>query len=342
MRIVVAEARIPFARDGAELHARSLVEQLRLRGHDAESVALPFDGQKSRLLAEACAWRMLNLSTSNARPIDVLIATRFPTWFVRHPRKVVWLIHQHRAAYDLYGTPFSDFTPGDDDTRLRRQITEMDSRMFAECERIATNAKNTADRVRRFNGVNAQPLYHPPPNADQFRSGEYGNYVLVVARLEPLKRVELAIRALAHAEPAVRLVIVGDGSQRSALEREAARAGVIDRIRFAGALWGEAVVDLYAHALGVVYTPFDEDYGYVTLEGFLAERPVITATDSGGPLEFVQDGINGFVCAPDPAAIAGAINRLAADRSLAARLGRAGRSVAQTITWDGVIERLLG
>jgi len=80
----------------------------------------------------------------------------------------------------------------------------------------------------------------------------------------------------------------------------------------------------------------------VTLEAFLAARPVITAGDSGGPLEFVRDGINGFVCEPEADALATAINRLAADRSLAAHLGRAGQGVAQAITWDGVIEQLLG
>src|SRR5512132_4203302 len=156
MRVIVAEARVPFARDGAELHAQSLVAQLRLRGHDAESVALPFHGRKRELLEEACAWRMLNLSTSNARPVDVLIATRFPTWFARHPRKVVWLIHQHRAAYDLFGTSYSDFTATAQDERLRAQLTALDSNMFAECERIVTNAQNTADRVLRFNGVAAR------------------------------------------------------------------------------------------------------------------------------------------------------------------------------------------
>ena len=342
MRIVIAEARVPFARDGAELHAHSLVAQLRLRGHDVETIALPFHGRKSELLEQACAWRMLNLSSSNARPIDVFIATRFPTWFARHPRKVVWLIHQHRPAYDLHGTPYSDFTNSDDDARLRRQITEMDTRMFAECERIVTNAQNTANRVQRFNGVAARPLYHPPPIAGRLRSGEYGDYILLVSRLEPVKRVDLAIRAMAHVAAPVRLVIVGDGSQRAALERDAAQTGAADRITFAGALWGDAVADLYAGALGVIYTPFDEDYGYVTLEAFLAARPVITAKDSGGPLEFVRDGTNGFICDPDAMALASAIDRLAADRSLAARLGRAGRGVAQTITWDGVIEQLLG
>ena len=126
------------------------------------------------------------------------------------------------------------------------------------------------------------------------------------------------------------------------LEREATQTGAADRITFAGACWGDAVADLYARALGVIYAPFDEDYGYVTLEAFLAAKPVITATDSGGTLEFVRDGVNGFVCEPDAVALAAAIDRLAADRSLAERLGRAGRSVAQAITWDGVIEQLLG
>jgi len=342
MRIVVAEARVPFIRDGAELHVQSLVAQLRLRGHDAETVTLPFNGRKDELLEQACAWRMLNLSTSNARPIDLLIGTRFPTWCARHPRKVVWLIHQHRAAYELFGTPYSDFTDSEPDTQLRRRITALDSGMFAECERIVTNSRNTAKRVEHFNGVSARPLYHPPPLASRLREGPYGDYVLVVARLEPLKRIDLVIRGMAQISSPVRLVIVGDGSQRTELEREAAVLKVGHRVTFAGSLWGELVADLYAGALGVVYAPFDEDYGYVTLEAFLAAKPVITTTDAGGPLEFVRDGTNGFVCAPESASLAAAIDRLAADRALAERLGRAGRHLAQTITWDGVIEQLLG
>jgi len=342
MRIVVAEARVPFARDGAELHAQSLLAQLRMRGHDAESVALPFDRRKDTLLEQACAWRMLNLSSSNARATDLLIATRFPTWCARHPHKVVWLIHQHRPAYDLFGTSYSDFTDTDADARLRREIAALDSRMFAECERIVTNAKNTAERLQRFNGIIARPLYHPPPLADRLRFGAYGDYVLVVARLEPLKRIDLVIRAMASVASPIRLVIVGEGSQRGTLEREATDAGIMHRVTFAGPLWGDPVADLYADALGVVYVPFDEDYGYVTLEAFLAAKPVITTTDAGGPLEFVRDGINGLVCEPVAATVGTAINTLAADRSLAERLGRAGRSAAEAVTWDGVIEQLLG
>jgi len=342
VRILVAEARVPFARDGAELHAESLVRELRRRGHAVESVALPFRVNKSALLGQAAAWRMLDLSSSNTRPVDLLIATRFPTWCARHPRKVVWLMHQHRAAYELFGTPFSDFTSTEDDSRLRQQIAALDTRMFAECERIVTNARNTANRLQRFNQIEARPLYHPPPAADRLHAGPYGDYVLTVARLEPLKRIELAIRAMSHVAAPMRLVIVGDGSARAALEREASHSPAAGRIEFRGAVWGDAVADLYAGAHAVVYTPFDEDYGYVALEAFLSGKAVITAGDSGGPLEFVRDGINGFVCDANPIALATAIYTLAADRTLAARLGDAGLRVARTITWDGVIEQLLG
>jgi glycosyltransferase involved in cell wall biosynthesis len=67
---------------------------------------------------------------------------------------------------------------------------------------------------------------------------------------------------------------------------------------------------LYADALAVLYPPFDEDFGYVTLDAFLARKAVVTASDSGGPNEFVVDGVNGFSCAPSPEAFASVINAL--------------------------------
>jgi glycosyltransferase involved in cell wall biosynthesis len=139
-----------------------------------------------------------------------------------------------------------------------------------------------------------------------------------------------------------RLVLVGEGSQRARLEQVAADAGVGDRVVFAGSAGGDEIVNLYADALAVVYAPFDEDYGYVTLEAFLSEKPVITASDSGGTLEFVVDGENGLVCPPEPEALGLAVARLAADPQLAARLGRAGLARARAITWHGVVEQLLG
>ena len=92
---------------------------------------------------------------------------------------------------------------------------------------------------------------------------------------------------MAHVDRPVRLVVAGDGTQRANTERVAEELGIADRVDFLGTVDDERLIALYANALAVVFAPFDEDYGYVTLEAFLARRPVVTATDSGGPLEFV-------------------------------------------------------
>jgi glycosyltransferase involved in cell wall biosynthesis len=271
-----------------------------------------------------------------------VIATKFPTYFARHPNKVAWLIHQYRAAYELCGTAYSDFAHVDLDAGLRRQIIDLDSAMLGECRRVFTNARNTASRLEKFNGLRAEPLYHPPRLADRLTGGPSGDYLLSVGRLETVKRHDLALRALAQAGGSPGLVIVGEGTQEANLRRLAEELALGDRVRFEGAVGDERLLELYAGALGVVYAPFDEDYGYVTLEAFLARKPVVTARDSGGTLEFVEDGINGFVCDPDPAAMAGAFSRLWEDRARARALGDAGYDRARLVTWDGVIEKLVG
>ena len=128
------------------------------------------------------------------------------------------------------------------------------------------------------------------------------------------------------------LIVAGDGTQRENVEREAHAVGVADRVTFLGRVNDDELIGLYAGALAVIYPPYDEDFGYVTLEAFLARKPIVTCIDSGGPNEFVLDGINGYVCDPSAEALAEAMNRLAADRRLASTLGDAGHEVARRIT----------
>lgn len=342
-RVVVCEAQVPFVRGGAEAHVRQLVAQLRRHGFAAERVSVPFKWYpKEEILAHAAAWRLLDLSESNGQPIDLVIATKFPTWFVRHPNKVAWVIHQYRAAYELCGTPYSDFEHVEADVGLRARLIELDSRMLGECRRVFTNARNTAARLEKFNGVRAEPLYHPPRLAERLKPGPFGDYVLTVGRLESIKRADLVVQAFAQVPPPLRLVVVGDGSQRAQVEQVAAASGVAGRVTFAGTIPDDTLVELYAGALAVVYAPYDEDYGYVTLEAFLSRKPVVTTTDAGGPLEFVEDGVNGVICPPAPEALAEAIARLDADRSRARALGEAGYERARQVTWSGVVEKLVG
>ncbi|HUP38685.1 MAG TPA: glycosyltransferase family 4 protein [Vicinamibacterales bacterium] len=341
-RIIVCEAHVPFVRGGAEYLVRTLVSQLQHHGFEAELVSIPFKWYpKGEILAHAAAWRLMDLSESNGRPIDLVIASKFPTYFVRHPNKVAWLVHQYRAAYELCGTAFSDFSHNDEDVGLRQTLIDLDTKMLGECRRVYTISRTISDRLAKYNGLQHDPLYPPPPFAERITGGAYGDYVLFVGRLESIKRPDLVVRAMQHVDRPLRLVMVGDGSHRLSTEQLAESLGLSDRISFAGAVDEPTLAELYSGALAIVFTPFAEDYGYVTLESFLAHKPVITTVDSGGPLEFVQHETSGFVCEPHDTALAAAINRLAGDKGLAARLGDAGYERARLVTWDGVIEKLV-
>ena len=342
-RVLVLESQTPFVHGGAEILVRELVAALRARGYDTETVSIPFrDDPREELMAHTAVWRLLDLSHSVGQPIDLVIPTKFPTYFVRHPTKVAWLVHQHRAAYELCGTGFSNFDHAEQDIGLRKKLIELDTAMLRECAGLFSIARTVSDRVEKYNGLAVEPLYHPPKLAARLKAGAYGQYMLTVTRLERVKRVDLAIEAFRHVPPPMRLLIAGDGTARGEIETCIERLDMSGRVSLLGRVSDDELIDLYAGARGMLFTPFHEDYGYVTLESFLSRKPVVTTSDAGGPLEFVVDEINGLVTEPSPEAVATAINRLAADARLAARLGDAGYERARTITWDGVVERLVG
>jgi len=334
--VAVCGAQVPFVTGGAELHQENLVTALRERGHRAELVRVPVAWEKGRLLDAPLAWRLLPLD------VDLVIATNFPSYFVRHPRKVVWLFHQHRGAYDAADADWSDFGPDDAALETQRQLVEWDNRALGEAERLFTTSGVVADRLARYNGLTGTPLPHPPPLADRLRPGPYGDYVLLPTRLESNKRPELAVECLAHVPTAVHSVVAGRGSLAATLSASVARLGLAGRVSLPGFVPNDELVELYAGALAVIYAPADEDYGYVTLQAFLAGKPVVTSADAGGVLEWVEDGVSGLVTDGTAAGIGAAVARLHADRGLARRLGEAGRERVRDLAWGPVVDRLLG
>ncbi len=344
LSIAICAAHIPFVRGGAEVLYESLAAELERRGHDAEIVSIPFNWRtRSSLLRSALAWRMVDLEEVAGRKIDLVVATRFPSYLVRHPRKVVWLIHQFRQVYELEGSRFSDFGDRPGDERVAAMIRAMDQRSLGEARARFAISKNVAARLRRFNDLDAEPLYPPPLLGESYRSGSYGDTVVTVGRLDPMKRCDRLVRAIAAASTPIRAVIAGSGPEAEPLARLATELGVADRVELPGRIDDERLLELYESALAVYYAPFDEDYGYVTIEAFRSERPVVTAADSGGVLEFVEDGVTGLV-APEasPRELANRLDSLFRDRELAARLGRAGRARVESIGWDVVVDALLG
>jgi glycosyltransferase involved in cell wall biosynthesis len=341
-RILICSAQVPFTRGGAELLVEGLRDALRARGHLVDVVALPFAWQPHELIGRsALAWRLLDLSSVNDVPIDQVICTKFPSYAIQHPRKVVWLVHQHRQAYDWYGTPFSDFANTPEDRALRDLLLRMDRTTLGEAQRLCTISRNVSARLKRFNGLDSQPLYPPSRYDGQLHAGPYGDYILSDARLDAAKRLDLLLRALARSTTPLRCILTSTGPERERLERLAGDLGLGERVQFRGYVPDAELIELYAGARAVYYAPFDEDYGFTTVQALAAARPVLTTEDSGGVLEFVEDGINGFVVAPQPEAIAARLDTLAGDAALAARLGAAGPARVAEITWERVIETLL-
>lgn len=349
-RILVLGVKVPFTHGGQEVLVGSLVKQLKARGHEADVIELPFNPiPKEKILLQAAMWRSLDLCEYAGEPIDLVIATKFPSYFARHPRKSVWLVHQLRALYDLYGGPFSSIGDDPRDEQFRRMIIDGDTRTLGESAYVGAISRNVAERLKLFNGVKAQVLYPPLPHGDLYHSAEPQPYILSVGRLCRIKRIDLIINALSLIDAKLKLKIVGVPDEPGMMEyltNEINKHELASRVEFLGRVGDAELLELYAHATAVYYAPFDEDYGYVTLEGMASGRPIVTAKDSGGTLEFVRHEENGFVADPTPQAIAEAINRVVHEPGLGERLGAAGRALVQdagitSAGWDDVLHGLL-
>jgi len=340
MRLAVLRPQVPFARGGAEIFTDTLVDELRARGHEADLVSVPFKWYPgARVLTQAFLWRLLDLEEADGRTIDVVVPTKFPSYLVRHRDKRVWLVHQFRQAYELDRTELAQFGSSPEDRALRRKVQELDRIALGEATRLFATSRNVAGRIEASTGLAAEVLPHPPQELD-YRCQGYGDFVLSVNRLDRAKRIDLLLEAVAR-DAALDVVIAGDGPDRSRLEQLAHDRGLNGRARFAGRVSEGELADLYARCLAVYYAPVDEDYGMVPLEAFLAEKPVLTTTDAGGPLEVVADGSTGLVVTPDAAEIARALGWLREHRDEAASYGRAGKAIASEVTWDRAIAKLL-
>jgi glycosyltransferase involved in cell wall biosynthesis len=332
MRLAVCMPQVPFERGGTEIFADGLVRALGDAGHDAELVTVPFKWYPNeRVLTQAFLWRLLDLEESNGRPIDAVVATKFPSYVVRHPRKVVWLLHQFRQAWDFDRTEFGQFSESPEDRALRRKVLELDRVSLGEARKIFTTSSIVAGRLHDSVGLDAEVLA-PPPAQLAFRCDEYGDFFLSVNRLDRAKRIDLLLEAAALT-PDVRVVVAGDGPDRERLESLAN-----GRVEFVGRVSDDELADLYARCRAVYYAPVNEDYGLVPYEAFLSDKPVITTTDAGGPLDVVRDGETGRVVAPAREELARA---LTFTEDEARTLGRAGHALARDVTWSRCVERLL-
>jgi glycosyltransferase involved in cell wall biosynthesis len=297
MRILIATSALPFAGGGNRVIAQELLRTARQAGHQAEILITP-----QNRYGRQCAAYLANLLTDVSQgddglPIDRIISLRYPAFSLRHPRHVCWLNHRMREFDDLWPAHRAALSPwGRVKGGVRRaMLSGFDRRAFRRLYRLFVLSETLRRRVLAWDGSFDPQVLHPPAPLRSYRCDGYGDFILVLSRLEPHKRIDLALRTLALLPKAVRMKIAGDGAAANDLHALARELGLQGRVEFLGSVSEEDKLGLYARCGLVLFTPLNEDFGFITPEAFASAKAVVTCHDSGGPVELVRDGQNGLV-----------------------------------------------
>ena len=232
-----------------------------------------------------------------------------------------------------------------------------------QADLLIGSTSDEADDITRLYGADPEHVhvvapgidlatFQPLDRADARRKIGYGpgRVLLFVGRLERLKGVDVAIRALAllrdRANDDVRLIVLGedvrdgDESEKERLKLVASASGVRDRVDFLGSVAHHELPYFYAAADVCVMPSYSESFGLVALEAQACGRPVV-ASGVSGLRSVVRDEVSGYLIDDhDPAIYAERIGRLLADPELAQQMGRRGRLLAQRFSWTRTADRL--
>ncbi len=319
---------------GAERFYNALVLALRDAGHSVTELPVTTDEATVENIKRSYV-QAYDLDVSG---FDMVVSTKAPTWLVRHPRHVCYLVHTIRVFYDMYDDVFGRSSAAQSADRTLIQDLDTGALSPPRCRAVFSIGEEVSARLRSANGLEAEVL-HPPLWTDAFSGGPAEDYILVPGRLHPWKRVDLSIKAMLQLrDPAVRMKVVGTGEAEVGLR---ALAAGDSRIEFLGRVSDEELRDLYARAALVAFTPKREDYGYITLEAFASSKPVVTCNDSGEAAVLVRDGHNGLVCAPDARSLCTAFERLLARPVEAAAMGSVGKEWVGSLSWSKIADRLV-
>ena len=197
------------------------------------------------------------------------------------PRFAYDLKAESRSAFAWYLRPFLDVFTALLRWRFERAIRQMDA--------VWVNSINVKQRLKRYMGVDAQVIY-PPVETQRFAWASDGDAYVSLARLEPLKRVDLVVQAFMQM-PHRRLVVVSGGSQSAHLQALAQGA---QNITFAGWVSEAKLQAVVGQARAAIYVPVDEDFGMSPVEAMAAGKPVIGVAE-GGLLETIVHGQTGWL-----------------------------------------------
>jgi glycosyltransferase involved in cell wall biosynthesis len=344
MKVLIVNNMVPFGWGGAEELALHLERNIKLMGHDAEILRIPFVWEPASIIPS----QMLLVKKLELWEVDKVIGLKFPAYLINHPNKNLWLLHQFRQVYDMYESNKNVLENDSNFRRLQMAITTADNEEFSKCKNIYTNSAVTRDRLKYFNGFDAEVLLPPLNDPELFTGGINEGYIFAGGRINDMKRQYLLIESMVNAGRNVNLVIAGppDGPEDEArlrflVDKHKLHDRVKLDVRF---LKREEYAKYMNECSACAYLPIDEDsLGYVTMEAASASKPTITLIDSGGILGLVKDGITGWVCKPETESIADAMTHAIENKKRTVELGHAAKAHwdAMDITWVKTVEKLL-
>ncbi len=359
MRIVFLTGIWPPDVGGPATHGPDFARFLRDRGHEVHVVTMgnhaPTDlpvpvesisrGRPFVVRYPTVAWRGARL----ARRADVLYATATyaaaaaSSIGARRPLLVKLVsdpAYERARRYGLFAGSLEEFQlSADPRVRLFRALRTASLR---RARRIVVPSRYLAEIASRWDldAKRIEVLLNPapPPASVTPLPVEAGTFV-VVGRLTAQKALPVAFAALALA-PGARLLLVGDGPERSALEDEARRLGVSARVRFVGSVSRGETMRYVAAGRAAILASAWENLPHSVVEALAIGVPVV-ATAVGGVPEVVRDGDNGLLVPPNDAeALAAAMRRMLADDGLHARLAAGAAPSVASISREAIYGRL--
>lgn len=343
MHIALVNTMSPFIRGGAEILVDDLKEQLHNFGHTATLYRLPFPTDFGiPLMNTIVAARTLRLDD-----YERVIAFKFPAYCVQHRAKVMWMFHQFRQVYELENTEFGLGKNGTAD-RIAQVVRRADNEDIPKSRHIYTNAYEVTNRLKKYNNIDSKVLPPPLKNAESYYCEKQGDYVFYPSRINSMKRQHLVVEAMKYTRSGVKLIIAGQcpdiaylNQMKAFVNENSLQNKVVIRNEW---ISDEEKISLMADALAGIYIPYQEDScGFVTMEAQYCAKPVLTCTDSGGTVEFVENGVSGYFAEPTPDSIAAELDKLYEDKRNAEKMGQSGYQsiMKKDITWENTIRRLL-
>ena len=328
---VLAAACRRSGQGGAERFYDGLIGGFKELGCEAEMIPLPADEPSFDVIID----NYRHCESMDLSRYDLVVSTKTPTYAVKHRAHVLYLVHTVRVFDDMFEAAFPQASVEQFVQRSSLHALDLAAMLGAKA-RFAIGHE-VASRLFRWRGLTAEVM-HPPLGVHNLRNAPSEGYLFMPGRLHPWKRVDLAIEAVRQSQLPLKLVIAGTGEAEGSLRRLAADD---PRVDFLGHISDDELVEWYAKALAVVFTPLHEDYGYVTLEAFASGKPVITCCDSGEPTRLVSNGETGWVCEPNAASLRATFEASFNDPDAAAVMGaRGARLVAEMPSWKTIARRL--